>query len=60
VIWTSGGIDKLEVYRRLRVREVWIWKSGRIEAATPSHSFATVLPASSRSALRAHLIVADR
>jgi Uma2 family endonuclease len=30
VIWTSGGIDKLEVYRRLRVREVWIWKSGRI------------------------------
>lgn len=30
VIWTSGGIDKLEVYRRLGVREVWMWKSGRI------------------------------
>lgn len=25
VIWTSGGIDKLDVYRKLGVREVWIW-----------------------------------
>jgi Uma2 family endonuclease len=30
VIWTSGGIDKLKVYRKLRVREVWFWKNGRI------------------------------
>ena len=30
VVWTSGGIDKLEVYRRLGVGEVWIWKEGRI------------------------------
>lgn len=30
VIWTSGGLDKLEVYRRLGVREVWIWREGRI------------------------------
>jgi Uma2 family endonuclease len=26
VIWTSGGIDKLEIYRRLGVREVWVWR----------------------------------
>lgn len=26
VVWTSGGIDKLEVYRRLGVPEVWFWK----------------------------------
>lgn len=26
VIWTHGGLDKLEIYRRLGVREVWIWK----------------------------------
>ena len=26
VVWTSGGIDKLEIYRRLRVGEVWFWK----------------------------------
>lgn len=26
VVWTSGGIDKLEIYRRLGVDEVWFWK----------------------------------
>jgi len=28
--WTSGGIDKLEAYRRLRVGEVWFWKNDLI------------------------------
>jgi Uma2 family endonuclease len=32
VVWTRGGIDKLEVYRKLRVREVWVWERGRITA----------------------------
>ena len=31
VIWTSGGIDKLEVYRGLGVSEVWFWREGVIE-----------------------------
>jgi Uma2 family endonuclease len=31
VIWTSGGIDKLDVYRKLGVREVWYWENGRIQ-----------------------------
>lgn len=31
VIWTSGGIDKLEIYRRLGVREVWFWEDGEIQ-----------------------------
>jgi Uma2 family endonuclease len=30
VAWTRGGLDKLEVYRGLGVREVWIWKKGVI------------------------------
>ncbi|HXV60052.1 MAG TPA: Uma2 family endonuclease [Vicinamibacteria bacterium] len=30
VVWTSGGIDKLEIYRRLGVSEVWIWKLSEI------------------------------
>ena len=30
VIVTSGGLDKLEVYRGLGVREVWVWDEGRI------------------------------
>jgi Uma2 family endonuclease len=30
VIWTAGGIDKLEVYRELGVGEVWLWRDGAI------------------------------
>lgn len=30
VIWTSGGLDKREIYRALGVREVWFWRRGRI------------------------------
>ncbi len=32
VSWTSGGIDKLAIYARLGVPEVWIWKDGIISA----------------------------
>ena len=31
VIWTSGGIDKLNVYCKLGVREGWYWEDGRIQ-----------------------------
>ena len=27
VVVTSGGINKLEVYRRLQVPEVWFWEN---------------------------------
>ncbi|MGC4117034.1 MAG: Uma2 family endonuclease [Myxococcales bacterium] len=30
VVLTSGGVDKLSIYRRLGVREVWFWEKGRI------------------------------
>lgn len=30
VVFTSGGIDKLEIYRRLGAREVWFWTDGKI------------------------------
>jgi len=32
VIWPSGSINKLEIYRKLAVREVWIWNRGRLTA----------------------------
>ena len=32
VIWTSGSIKKLEIYRKLAVREVWIWRQGKLNA----------------------------
>ena len=30
VVWTHGGIDKLAVYGKLGVREVWIWRDGAL------------------------------
>ena len=30
VVWTSGGINKLEIYRKLKVREVWFWRRNRL------------------------------
>lgn len=30
VIWTSGGINKLAVYEKLGVPEVWLWRTGII------------------------------
>lgn len=31
VVLTSGGIDKLEVYKRLGVKEVWFFKNNQFE-----------------------------
>ncbi len=30
LVWTSGGISKLDIYRALGVREVWFWRKGVI------------------------------
>lgn len=35
VIWTSGGLDKLAIYRALGVREVWFWREGRLTIHAP-------------------------
>jgi Uma2 family endonuclease len=32
VMWTHGGIDKLDVYRGLGVKEVWFWKKEELKA----------------------------
>lgn len=31
VALTSGGLDKLEIYRRFAVPEVWFWRNDRLE-----------------------------
>jgi Uma2 family endonuclease len=31
VVWTSGRIDKLDIYRKLGVAEVWYWRQGQIQ-----------------------------
>lgn len=30
VVWTSGGLSKLEIYRELGVPEVWTWKRQKL------------------------------
>jgi Uma2 family endonuclease len=32
VVWTSGGLKKLDIYRALGVGEVWIWRKARLMA----------------------------
>lgn len=50
VALTSGGLSKLELYRGLRVREVWLWKKGALtvhalrEAAYEEVARSEVLP----------------
>ena len=46
VIWTAGGMDKLEIYRRLGVSEVWIWRRGRIQVHTLRGDQVEPVPAS--------------
>jgi Uma2 family endonuclease len=61
VVWTSGGLDKLEIYRKLGVREVWFWRRGRLsvhilEHDTYRHSDASqVLPGIDLDALAGYL-----
>ena len=31
VVWTSGRIDKLDIYRKLGVAEIWYWRQGGIQ-----------------------------
>jgi hypothetical protein len=40
VVWTSGGIDKLEIYRRLKIGEVWFW----IVSSRSAKRFASCAP----------------
>jgi len=30
VIWTSGSVNKLDVYRKLGVQEVWVWQQAEL------------------------------
>jgi Uma2 family endonuclease len=31
VVWTRGAVNKIDVYRKLGVRELWIWKSDALQ-----------------------------
>jgi Uma2 family endonuclease len=51
VALTSGGINKLEIYRRFKVPEVWLWRRNKVEVfilgqggAYERHSRSRLLP----------------
>ncbi|MEO7729373.1 MAG: hypothetical protein ABIY55_00235 [Kofleriaceae bacterium] len=31
MIWTSGGIDTLEIYQQLGIAEIWFWIDGKLD-----------------------------
>jgi Uma2 family endonuclease len=61
VVWTHGEIEKLDVYRGLGVREVWIWKAEELKAyelrsgAYVEVARSTVIPGLTPSFLREFL-----
>lgn len=32
IVFTSGGVDKLAVYKKLRIAEVWFWENARFSS----------------------------
>jgi Uma2 family endonuclease len=46
VTWTSGGINKLEIYKRLEIAEVWFWKRDSISVHVLGPSGYTTSPRS--------------
>jgi Uma2 family endonuclease len=46
IVVTHGGIDKLEVYRRLRVKEVWFWVNQKFEVYYLHDDHYTIQPQS--------------
>ncbi|HYQ17671.1 MAG TPA: Uma2 family endonuclease [Polyangiaceae bacterium] len=32
VVWTTGGLRKLDIYQKLGVQEVWFWRRGKLTA----------------------------
>lgn len=61
VVWTSGGLNKLEIYRKLGVREVWCWRRGQLTVhvlrgdAYAEVAASEVLPGIDLGLLAAHL-----
>ena len=45
---TTGGVNKLEIYQRFKVSEVWFWRGNRLEIFTLSTAGSYELSAKSR------------
>jgi len=57
---TSGGINKLEIYRRFKVPEVWFWRRGKLEIFALSSSGAYTQVQKSRLLPRLDISLLER
>ena len=61
IVWTSGGLNKLDIYRKLGVREVWFWRRGLLTVYAlrgdtyPEIAASEILPGIDLVELAAHL-----
>lgn len=62
VIWTSGGLDKLDIYRAIGVPEVWVWRRGVLrvhqlhQGAYVEREHSELLPTVDRTLLARHAL----
>ena len=65
VVYTSGGVDTLEIYRRLRVGEVWIWQNNQLQVYCldgdnyQQQSASKLLPNLDLTLLAQHIVIKD-
>jgi len=65
VVYTSGGVDTLEVYRRLGVGEVWFWQNNQLKVycwQDDSYHYSQqsrLLPDLDLTSLAQHVVIQD-
>ena len=65
VVYTSGGVDTLEIYQRLRVEEVWIWQNNQLQVyclngdSYQQQSASKLLPDLDLALLAQHIVIKD-
>ncbi len=65
VVYTSGGVDTLEIYQRLSVREVWIWQNNQLQVyclngdSYQQQSASKLLPDLDLTLLAQHIVIKD-
>ena len=65
VIYTSGGVDSLEIYKRLGVGEVWFWQNNQLKVycwqddSYQQQSASKLLPDLDLTLLAQHVVIND-
>lgn len=65
VVYTSGGVDTLEIYRRLGIKEVWFWQDNQLQVyclqddSYQQQSTSEVLPDLDLDLLAQYIVIQD-